>query len=111
MKLKNRHLAVVLFMAGMATVGCSQQQAAPVVETVPEPAPVVEYAPAPQPEPVVVMPAPAPAPVVRPAPVYRPKPVARPVVRPPVKVPPVKAKGNYRGAIQIDRDLVQQYQY
>jgi hypothetical protein len=32
---------------------------------------------------------------------------------PPVKVPPIKAKGNYKGAVQMDqssRGMMQQYQ-
>ncbi|HMT91860.1 hypothetical protein [uncultured Thiothrix sp.] len=105
MKIKNRHVAMAILIAGIAAAGCSQQQAAPPVETVPEP--IVE---APQPEPVPVIE--EPAPIVQPAPpVQRPRPVHRPVQRPPVKVPPVKAKGNYRGAVPIDRRAMQQYQY
>lgn len=102
MKIKNRHVAMAILIAGMAAAGCSQQQAAPPVETVPEP--IVE---APQPEPVPVIE--EPAPIVQPAPVPVQRP--RPVHRPPVKVPPVKAKGNYRGAVPIDRRAMQQYQY
>lgn len=105
MKIKNRHVAIAMLIAGLAAAGCSQQQAAPPVETVPEP--IVEV---PQPEPMPVIE--EPAPVVQPAPVQRPR--ARrphPVQRPVVKVPPVKAKGTYRGAVQIDRGAMQQYQY
>lgn len=102
MKINNRHVAMAILIAGLAAAGCSQQQAAPPVETVPEP--VVEV---PQPEPMPVIE--EPAPVVQPVPVQRPRP--RPVQRPPVKVPPVKAKGTYRGAVQIDRGAMQQYQY
>lgn len=101
MTIKNRHIAIAILIAGLAATGCSQQQAAPPVETVPEP--VVEVPQVPEPMPVIE----EPAPVVQPAPVQRP----RPVHRPPVKVPPVKAKGNYRGAVPIDRRTMQQYQY
>lgn len=106
MKVNNRHVAMAILIAGLAAGGCSQQQAAPPVETVPEP--IVEV---PQPEPMPVIE--EPAPVVQPAPVQRPHPHPRPrpVQRPVVKVPPVKAKGNYRGAVQIDRGAMQQYQY
>lgn len=102
MKIKNRHIALAILIAGLTTAGCSQQQAAPPVETVPEP--IIE---APQPVPVPVIE--EPAPVVQPAPVPVQRP--RPIHRPPVKVPPVKAKGNYRGAVPIDRRTMQQYQY
>lgn len=102
MKIKNRHIAIAILFAGLAA-GCSQQQAAPPVETVPEP--IIEVPQAPEPMPVIE----EPAPVVQPAPIQRPRPHVRP--RPPVKVPPVKAKGNYRGAVPIDRRAVQQYQY
>nr|CAA6824997.1 MAG: Unknown protein [uncultured Thiotrichaceae bacterium] len=92
---------------------CSHQQVAdePIAVV---PAPVVQ-----QPQPVVM---PAPKPYVRPAPLRpAPLPVAKPViVKPmpapvriapkPVYVPPVKAKGNYRGAIPIASDLRQHYQ-
>lgn len=105
MKINNRHVAMAILIAGLAAAGCSQQQAAPPVETVPEP--VVEV---PQPEPVPVIEEPAPPPVVQPVPRPQPRPV-RPIPRPPVKVPPVKAKGTYRGAVQIDRGATQQYQY
>lgn len=102
MKIKNRHIAMAILIAGLAASGCSQQQAAPPVETVPEP--VVETPVVPEPMPVIE----EPAPIVQPArPVQRP----RPIQRPPVKVPPVKAKGNYRGAVPIDRRAMQQYQY
>ena len=104
MKIKNQHIAMAILIASLSAVGCSQQQAAPPVETVPEP--VVE--PVPEPVPVIE----EPAPVVQPAPIQRPRPVVRPPIkRPPVKVPPVKAKGNYRGSVPIDRRAVQQYQY
>ncbi|HPY39076.1 MAG TPA: hypothetical protein PLM98_01055 [Thiolinea sp.] len=103
MKIKNRHVAMAILIAGLAAAGCSQQQAAPPVETVPEP--IVEAPPAPEPMPVIE----EPAPVVQPAPMPVQRP--RPVQRPPVKVPPVKAKGNYRGAVPIDRRAVRQYQY
>lgn len=108
MKIRNRHIVVSLILAGVFSAGCSQQQTAtamPVVDVTPEPPPVVDYVP----EPVVE---PAPIPVARPAP--PPVQTVRPVPqRPPVKVvvPQVKAKGNYRGAVQIDRSAVQQYQY
>jgi hypothetical protein len=102
MKIKNRHVAMAILIAGLAAAGCSQQQAAPPVETVPEP--IVEVPQAPEPMPIIEEPAP-----VQPAPAPRPRPPIRP--RPPVKVPPVKAKGNYRGAVPIDRRAVQQYQY
>ena len=102
MKTKNRHLAMAILIAGLAAAGCSQQQAAPAVETVPEP--IVEVPQVPEPMQVIE----EPAPVVQPAPVIQ---RPRPVHRPPVKVPPVKAKGNYRGSVPIDRRAVQQYQY
>ncbi len=53
-------------------------------------------------------PVPPPAPVVK-----RPPPPRRAVVPPPVKVPQVKAKGAYKGAVQMDsatKDVMQQYQ-
>ncbi len=103
MKIRNRHLAVSLILAGMVSAGCSQQQTAtamPVVDVTPEP-PVVNYVPEPVVEPAPI-PEPQPVQVIRPAPQL-----------PPVKVvvPRVKAKGTYRGALEIDRSAVQQYQY
>ncbi len=86
MKMKSQFAFAGLLFAALLASGCSQQQAAGSQQTSSAQqateAPV-ETAPAP----VQAAPAPAPAPVrVQPAPV----------------VPKVKAKGNYKGAVQMD---------
>ncbi|WP_298608688.1 hypothetical protein [uncultured Thiothrix sp.] len=115
-------LAAVI-MTGLLASGCSQMSAQQVVEPPPAPTPdkVVLDCSKCAPAPVVT-----PRPVVKPRPIVRPRPQPRPpvvvhprpqpqprppvVVVPPVKVPPVKAKGNYRGKIQIDQGVMKQYQ-
>ena len=118
MKINNWHLSAAAIVAGLIISGCSQQQTAaavPVVESVPEAVPVVDY-----------VPEPAPQPVQRPAPVVKrpaqkrcwhgvnaqgecnPSPEQQ---RPAPVMPKVKAKGNYRGAVQIDNNALQQYRY
>jgi len=92
MELKSKLTLAALICAGLFATGCSQQQATGSQQTTDQ---------------QTAEPAPVPAPVQRPAPPYRP-----PVV-PSIKVPHVKAKGNYRGAVQMDqssRDTMQQYQ-
>lgn len=91
MKMKSQLTVAGLLIAGLLATGCSQQQSAggQQVSATPAPAPAAEPAPV----------APAPAPVVRPAPA--------PVV------PKVKAKGNYKGKVQMDpasQGAMQQYQ-
>lgn len=114
---------MVVITASVLVSACSHQQVAPEpvamtppVVDAPVPVPVMP-APKPYPDQVVqpapMKPAPLPAPVVkpRPAPVVKPKPAPVVVQAPkPVYVPPVKAKGNYRGSIPIAQDLRQQYQ-
>ena len=117
---------LIVGMIGVLLGGCSQQSVeqvavVPSVEVPPvqEPMPAPQVyqdvvnvpealEPAPMPAPVVARPAPRPTVVARPAPV-----MPRPVYVPPpkqIRVPPVKAKGNYRGAVPIDNVLRQQYQ-
>jgi len=115
----------ILLVAATSFVvsACSQQQIAPEpITVIPAPVPVVKHpvvVPAPKPyiQPAPVRP--APLPVARPAPVVKPRPapvVVKPKPAPvwvapkPIYVPPVKAKGHYRGAIPIASDLRQQYQ-
>lgn len=119
MKMKAQLSLAAVIMAGLLASGCSQMSAQQVVEPPPAPTPdkVVldcsKCGPAPivKPRPVV-----KPRPIVRPQPKPRPPMVVRPqprppvIVVPPIKVPPVKAKGNYRGKIQIDQGVMQQYQ-
>lgn len=93
---------------------CSHQQVAPEpVVIAPVEEPVVMPAPEPYQEQIVqpapMQPAPLP-PVVKPRPAPKPKPRPVVVAPEPVYVPPVKAKGNYRGSIPISPDLRYQYQ-
>ncbi|PIE00510.1 MAG: hypothetical protein CSA79_03400 [Thiothrix nivea] len=111
---------MAIIIASIMVSACSHQQVAqvspepidvtpPVVQT-PDPVAVI---PAPEPYPdKIIQPAPLPAPVVKPqpAPVVKPKPAPVMPTSRPVYVPPVKAKGNYRGAIPINQDLRQHYQ-
>ncbi len=98
---------------------CSHQQVAPEpIVMAPTPTvieqPVVMPAPKPYVQPAPIRP--APLPVARPVPVVKPRPAPvvvhkpRPVAPKPVYMPPVKAKGNYRGSIPIASDLRQYYQ-
>ena len=112
MKMSSRSLVAILIFAGFAATGCSQQQTAPIdtgTAEIPVAPPYVEEKQQPVVRPI---PMPAPAPVVRPhPPMHRPAaPVIRPLPPKPV-VPPVKAKGNYRGRVQIDPNLSNHYQY
>ncbi len=123
MKINIQGIALVV-TTSVVVSACSQQQIAPepvVVAPVPTviEEPVVVPAPKPCVQPAPVRPAPLPVakpvPVAkpRPAPVVKPKPavvVPRPVAPEPIYVPPVKAKGNYRGSIPIASDLRQYYQ-
>ena len=93
MELKSKLTIAALVCVGLFATGCSQQQAAGSQQT------------ASQQQTAAPAPAPAPAPVKR-GPVKRGGGVYRPVHRgpvvPPVKVPPVKVKGKYKGAVQMD---------
>ena len=96
MELKSKLTIATLLVAGFFATGCSQQQAAGSQQTASS-----QQTAAPEPAPVT------PPPARRQAPPYRPPAV------PPVKVPPIKAKGNYKGAVQMDqssRGMMQQYQ-
>lgn len=100
MELKSKLTLATLICAGLFATGCSQQQSAGSQQTTgqrtAEPAPVRQ------------------APVSRPAPAHRPASQYRPPAMPPIKVPHVKAKGNYKGPVQMDqssRDTMQQYQH
>lgn len=113
-------LVMAFAMSSSVLTACSHQQVAPVIPAaVVNPPKVVQVKPmpvlpAPKPyrdvvvKPAPLKPAPMPRPVVRPAPVVKPMPVV--VAQPFIKVPPVKAKGTYRGAVPIDNTLRQQYQ-
>ncbi|CAA6816747.1 MAG: Unknown protein [uncultured Thiotrichaceae bacterium] len=107
----------------VVVTACSHQQVAPEpIVMAPTPTvieqPVVQPAPKPYVKPAPIRP--APLPVARPVPVVKPRPapvIARPapvkvMPRPaqPIYVPPVKAKGHYRGSIPIASDLRQYYQ-
>ncbi|MGB1008810.1 MAG: hypothetical protein ACPGVP_03755 [Thiolinea sp.] len=118
MKIKSQALLAVVLSSGFMSA-CSQQQAAPVIPaTVVNPPKVVKPVPPPKPykdlvvKPAPLQPAPRPKPVIRPAPVIKPMPAPVVVVPKPkiIKVPPVKAKGTYRGAVPIDNSLREQYQ-
>lgn len=105
MELKSKLTLATLICAGMFTTGCQQMQqtAGASQQTASSQQTACECQPCEQAKP----PAPPPAPVVK-----RPPP-ARPVAPPPVKVPQVKAKGTYKGAVQMDSatmDVMQQYQ-
>lgn len=88
-----------LLVAGLFATGCSQQQSAGSQQTASS-----QQTAAPEP---------APAPVARP-PARRQAPPYRPPAMPPLlKFPPIKAKGNYKGAVQMDQSsigMMQQYQ-
>lgn len=113
MNISSHSLVAVLLLTGVMAAGCSQQQTAPIdvgTAEVPAAQPYVEEQVQVQ-ERVVVQP-----PVVRPIPapvVVRPHPpINRPApARPKPIIPPVKAKGNYRGRVQIDPNLSNHYQY
>jgi hypothetical protein len=93
MELKSKLTLATLICAGLFATGCSQQQSAGAQQTQQQTA----------------EPAPAPAPAPR---HYAPPPRHQYV--PPVKVPSVKAKGNYKGAVQMDQssqNMMQQYQH
>lgn len=116
MKIKSQALLAMAISSGFLSA-CSQQQAAPVIPaTVVAPPSVVNTIPAPKPyqdivaKPAPLRPAPMPAPIVRPVFVAKPAPVIIIPKPKPIRVPPVKAKGNYRGAVPIDERLRQQYQ-
>lgn len=99
MELKSKLTLATLICAGMFTAGCSQQQAMGSQQTSSSQQTACNCQPCEQA-------APAPAPVQRPAP-----PVKRPP--PPVQVPQVKAKGAYKGAVQMDpasKEVMEQYQ-
>lgn len=128
-------IALLVSTSLVVLSACSHQRVdpAPPVSTVVQPPPAVVAKPKP---PVVIRPPkaakvmpppkraqpyrdivvapqplqPVPKPVVRPAPIIRPAPRATILPPAPVEVPPVKAKGTYRGAIAIDNTLRQQYQ-
>lgn len=88
MKMKSQVAIAGLLFAGLLATGCSQQQSAGGQQVSETPA-AAPAAPA----------APAPAPAVRPAPA--------PVM------PKVKAKGHYKGPVQMDpasKGAMQQYQ-
>ena len=98
MELKSKLTIATLLVAGLFATGCSQQQSAGSQQTASS-----QQTAAPEP---------APAPVARP-PARRQAPPYRPPAVPPVTVPPIKAKGNYKGAVQMDqssRGMMQQYQ-
>ncbi|QTR50189.1 hypothetical protein [Candidatus Thiothrix anitrata] len=104
MELKSKLTIATLLVAGLFATGCSQQQAAGSQQTASSQQTTSGQQTA----------TPEPQPVQRP-PVQRPRPPVqqRPPVMPPIKVPPVKAKGNYRGPVQMDqsaRGMMQQYQ-
>lgn len=99
MELKSTLTIATLICVGLFATGCSQQQTASSQQTTSSQQAT---------EPVQ----PSKPPVARP-PVQRPVKPYRPPVMPPVKVPPVKAKGNYKGAVKMDRSsrsMMQQYQ-
>lgn len=94
MELKSKLMLVTLLCTGLLAAGCSQQQATGSQQTAQNACPPCEQAKPPVPPPVVQRP---------PAP----RPPAPPVV------PKVKAKGNYKGSVQMDassQGVMQQYQ-
>ncbi len=95
MELKSKLTLTALICAGFLATGCSQQQSAGAQQTTSQQQ--------------TAAPAPAPAPAPR---HYAPPPRHQYV--PPVKVPSVKAKGNYKGAVKMDQssqNMMQQYQH
>lgn len=104
MDLKSKLTLATIVCAGMFATGCQQMQqtAGASQQTTSSQQTACECQPCEQ-----AKPAPPPAPPVRRAP------PPRPVAPPPVKVPQVKAKGTYKGAVQMDsatKDVMQQYQ-
>jgi hypothetical protein len=97
MELKSKLMLATLLCTGLLATGCSQQQSMMgSQQTAQNTCPPCEQAKPP-----------APAPVVRRPPAPRPPPVA------PVIVPKVKAKGNYKGSVQMDESsqgVMQRYQ-
>lgn len=108
MELKSKLTLATLICAGFVATGCSQQQSAGSQQTTkasqqrtaecapcaPTPAPVRNYTPPPRNY-------------------SRPQRPYRPPVVPPVKVPAVKAKGYYKGYVNVDpqsQDMLQGYQ-
>lgn len=92
MKMKSQLTVAGLLIAGLLATGCSQQQSAGGQQ-------------------VSATPAPAPAPVAEPAPAPAPAPAVRQAPAP--TVPKVKAKGNFKGKVQMDpasQGAMQQYQ-
>ncbi|HRJ51685.1 MAG TPA: hypothetical protein PLE99_02875 [Candidatus Thiothrix moscowensis] len=102
MEFKSKLTLAALICAGLFATGCSQQQAAGSQQTVASQQTACQPCDQAKPAPAPAKPAP-----VRPAPAPK-----RPVVPAP-KVPQVKAKGNYKGAVQMDpasQATMQQYQ-
>lgn len=103
MELKSKLTLAALICVGMFSAGCSQQQAVGSQQTASGQQTSCNCEPC---EKATPAPTPTPAPPVR-----RPPPPAPAV--PPVKVPQVKAKGNYKGMVQMDtesREVMEQYQ-
>lgn len=92
MELKSKLTIAALICVGLFATGCSQQQAVGSQQT------ASQQTAAPTPAPTTHAPV---KPVKRGGGAVH-RPVHRGPVVPPVKVPPVKVKGKYKGAVQMD---------